>query len=322
MMNNPTSPLVRATRFLIALALMSAVPRSAIAQAGECRFDGFCLSGDQFPTGTHSTSSTEFVTVATNIFAGEWARYSVASGQTYEWSICTADGGSAGYDATLTLRTDAVPGSLLCFSDDRCGFAPKIRWTSTITGTVRVQVNAYISEDSLCGSNELFTTLRWRCAVCGPPSVTPIIADIPDAMIQAPNAYSGPTPSLTQGTLPMTWSLIASPAGMTISASTGVVSWPTSTTTGSPHTITLRATNTAGFDNESWVLTVTAPPPPPCEGDATGDGVINFADITAALTFWAFTYPAPGGEGDANADLTVNFADITSVLTNWGLPCD
>lgn len=153
-----------------------------------------------------------------------------------------------------------------------------------------------------------------------PAAIPPVIADIPNAMAQAPNPYTGPTPMLTHGTLPVMWTLQSGPAGMTINPSTGVVSWPTSTATGSPHTITIRASNTAGIDDESWTLTVSPAAPPPCDGDANGDGQVTFADITSVLENFGFTYPMTG-PGDANHDGAVNFADITKVLERWGLPC-
>jgi len=137
---------------------------SVVRAQGECNPTGCAISESQFPSGTFSTTSNTFVSVATNIFAGEWARYSVTSGSTYEWSLCAADGGSASYDSQLTLRTDANPGTPICYSDDYCtGFDAKIRWTATFTGTVRVQVNVFN-----CGTNSTLTALVWRCASCGP----------------------------------------------------------------------------------------------------------------------------------------------------------
>ncbi|MBL8745941.1 MAG: immunoglobulin domain-containing protein [Phycisphaerae bacterium] len=61
--------------------------------------------------------------------------------------------------------------------------------------------------------------------------------------------------------------------------------------------------------------------PSPCAGDANGDRVVNFADVTAALANFGFDYRPGTGPGDANADGVVNFADITSVLSAWGAPC-
>jgi thiol-disulfide isomerase/thioredoxin len=44
---------------------------------------------------------------------------------------------------------------------------------------------------------------------------------------------------------------------MTIDSTTGVVSWPSPILIDSPHTITIRATNAAGYDEESWKLVNT-----------------------------------------------------------------
>lgn len=61
--------------------------------------------------------------------------------------------------------------------------------------------------------------------------------------------------------------------------------------------------------------------PPPCEGDANGNGGISFADITSVLENMGAIYPSGNGPGDANDDGVVNFADITSVLENWSVAC-
>ncbi len=57
--------------------------------------------------------------------------------------------------------------------------------------------------------------------------------------------------------------------------------------------------------------------PPPCPGDANGDRVVDFSDITAVLTNWG----GPGPTGDADHDGDVEFSDITSVLTSFNVPC-
>ena len=54
-----------------------------------------------------------------------------------------------------------------------------------------------------------------------------------------------------------------------------------------------------------------------CQGDASRDGFVNFADITAVLANLGLTGPL----GDANYDGAVNFADVTAVLANLGSPC-
>ncbi len=164
-----------------ALFVLGAAVPTAEAQTGECLAGGCALSASQYPLTLQATTSTSFVTVATDIFAGEWAQYGVAAGRTYEWTLCSADGASVSYDATMTLRTDASPGALLCSSDDASGcqtsggqlLAPKIRWTATFSGAVRLQVNQYISLDP-CGTNSTNTHLRWRCVDCGGPVVATI----------------------------------------------------------------------------------------------------------------------------------------------------
>jgi len=55
------------------------------------------------------------------------------------------------------------------------------------------------------------------------------------------------------------------------------------------------------------------PPPPGCEGDANGDGVVDFDDITAVLSNWL----TAGPEGDANGNGIVDFDDLTAVLGDW-----
>lgn len=64
-------------------------------------------------------------------------------------------------------------------------------------------------------------------------------------------------------------------------------------------------------------INVTAPPPPPCPGDANNDGVVNFADVTDVLANFGGVGPA----GDADHDGDVEFADVTAVLANFNVPC-
>jgi hypothetical protein len=99
----------------------------------------------------------------------------------------------------------------------------------------------------------------WQLTVTpapNPPTINPIDNDT----VVEGAAYTGPTPSLSQGTLPVTWSLEYGPSGMTISSSTGVVSWSNPTVTGSPHSVTIKAENIAGSDTENWQLIVNPRP--------------------------------------------------------------
>ncbi len=94
------------------------------------------------------------------------------------------------------------------------------------------------------------------------PCVGPTVSGLSNSNVACGVAYISPTPSAGAGTPPIAWSLSGSPpAGMSIDAGTGVVSWPTPLTTGSPYTVTVVATNSCGSDSESYQLTVDPNPP-------------------------------------------------------------
>src|SRR5690606_31612534 len=66
----------------------------------------------------------------------------------------------------------------------------------------------------------------------------------------------------------------------------------------------------------------TVPPPPFCQGDANGDGSVDFEDITETIASWLASYtPGSAGAGDANNDGNVDFNDINTILSNWGTVC-
>jgi hypothetical protein len=52
-------------------------------------------------------------------------------------------------------------------------------------------------------------------------------------------------------------------------------------------------------------------------GDANGDLLVNFDDITAILNHWGSVYPGNTGPGDANGDGAVNMADLSSTIAHW-----
>ncbi|MDX2115138.1 MAG: alpha-amylase family glycosyl hydrolase [Planctomycetota bacterium] len=55
--------------------------------------------------------------------------------------------------------------------------------------------------------------------------------------------------------------------------------------------------------------------------DLSGDGTVNFTDVTGVLQAWGAQYPASTGPGDVDADGSVSFTDITQVLRFWGAMC-
>lgn len=66
-----------------------------------------------------------------------------------------------------------------------------------------------------------------------------------------------------------------------------------------------------------WDVEVLPPPPNECDGDANGDLMVDFADLTSVLANWG----GGAGAGDANHDGMVTFLDITTVLGRWGATC-
>lgn len=59
---------------------------------------------------------------------------------------------------------------------------------------------------------------------------------------------------------------------------------------------------------------------PPCPGDADGNRIVNFFDISSVLSNFGST-GAPGIPGDANRDGMVSLVDITTVLATFGNVC-
>ncbi len=86
-------------------------------------------------------------------------------------------------------------------------------------------------------------------------------------------------------------------------------------------TITCQVTPGDGKVSGGVVQSSVVVAPPLCAGDANGDRVVNFADITGVLSNWQADYRPGAGPGDANGDGMVNFADITGVLSNWQATC-
>lgn len=85
--------------------------------------------------------------------------------------------------------------------------------------------------------------------------------------------------------------------------------------------VACRVTASDGALNAAPVTIAVEVAPPPCAGDASGDGLVNFVDVTDVLSNWLADYRPGVGPGDANSDGLVNFVDITDVLSNWLATC-
>lgn len=68
-------------------------------------------------------------------------------------------------------------------------------------------------------------------------------------------------------------------------------------------------------------VSVTVGGSQPCPGDANGDRVVDFNDVTEILGHWLASYSPGTGPGDSNLDGVVDFNDLTATLGAWLLPC-
>lgn len=74
-----------------------------------------------------------------------------------------------------------------------------------------------------------------------------------------------------------------------------------------------------GYAAWSLALRIT-PATPPCPGDADGDSVVTFSDVTTVLARFG-SAGAISAPGDADGNGIVEFADITAALAHFGAGC-
>jgi hypothetical protein len=115
-----------------------------------------------FPATPITPTLATFSATANNSYAGEYSIYNVVQGNTYEWSLCAADGGICNYDSQLSLFDPANTATAIAYGDDDCVDDAKITWVATYTGQVYVQINLFN-----CLTNAVNTTLVYRLAAVG-----------------------------------------------------------------------------------------------------------------------------------------------------------
>ncbi len=122
-----------------------------IGQDSFAQCTGGSVAGSITPTTSYQTQSVP---------AGTWYYTFVVPGTcmpTYDFSFCSADGGSAGYDTQITILDNsgvAVSGG---YNDDFCGTQSHVTWTPTSGGTYRVLINNYY-----CGATSTSSTLAYK----------------------------------------------------------------------------------------------------------------------------------------------------------------
>lgn len=288
---------------------------------------------DQFPTNVITPNSPIFTPASTNIYAGEYSAYNVTAGQTYEWSLCAADGGLADYDSQLSLFESTNTLNPIDYSDDFCGDDAKIIWTATFSGQVYVQVNQYN-----CLTNTTSSTLVYR-RVGG--VVTPSNDNCATATNLTVNQFCSPT----NGTLVN--ATASTPATTCLGTNTDDV-WYTFTVNNVTQTLNFEVTpNGTGFNPVVEVFVGTN-----CTNIASllcvnngGDGVLEgfFASpgiVPVGTTFYVRVYDfnagvatnpnftvcafysdefiIPGDECENAVDLAVTTTCTNPVLANYG----
>jgi len=139
------------------------------------------------------------------------------------------------------------------------------------------------------------------------PALPPIINPIPDASTVCGSPFASVAPTLSQGSAPITWSLQSNPFGASINPADGAVSWASPVTTSVPYTITVRATNSSGFDDESWLLTVRP-------GDFNGDGLLTAIDVPPFVDVLIGASTTTACAADVNLDGFIDGLDVQAFV--------
>lgn len=123
-----------------------------------------CNSDSQWPS--YPLTPTSNWQYLNNIYAGEYAVFSVNNGTQYQWSLCALHCGNAPYDSELTLRKDS-DNSFIAYADNICNNDARITWTANFTGNVRVVVTRYN-----CQSQNTSTRLAYKSGSLQVPSLS------------------------------------------------------------------------------------------------------------------------------------------------------
>ncbi len=148
---------------------------------------------------------------------------------------------------TLTQGTPPITWSLVAGPDG----AQIDSGTGVVTWTNPVVRKAPYTFTIQAGNDGGSDQTSWKLTVVD----TPVINAIPDHTVSSDRVYNGPVPTL-ETDMAVTWSLVSGPDGMTINPEFGVVTWSTPVTSTTPYTITIKASNIAGSDEESWQIQV------------------------------------------------------------------
>lgn len=178
------------SKFLYAFALFVVLSSVSIITYADCNRSTCNYIGDP------SAATTSWQTVSGNVPNGTtYNRYDfyLTNGNTYEFSLCSADGGAASYDSYMCLYGMGYGCGYTTFltsNDDNCSLQSKITYLATSSGWTSLYISGY-------NSNYGSYTLAYRyTSPCGPPSSVTAYANGSSSN----SICNGSSVSLTEGT--------------------------------------------------------------------------------------------------------------------------
>jgi len=300
------------------------------------------------PTSSWQVLSNPATGSAALMNGGNWTRFNVVSGNTYEWTYCESFGGvSTSWDPQLTLYNNANTTTQLCFSTDVCGtngLAPYISWTANFTGVVRVLSTAYVSGVGGCQSNSgAANKLAYRmipAVVCTTPGTPLNVTGTQTGQTTANLSWSAGSP-LGSSTVTYYWvigtsSSVVYNSGVAQGSTTGISASVSGLTAGTTYYLKVFANtscnntsssygNTASFTTTPAVVCTTPGTPASAIGTPTGQTTANLSWSAGSPTgsstvtyYWvvgtssSVTY---GGSGVVAQGVTAGTSATTSALT-------
>jgi alpha-L-fucosidase 2 len=237
--------------------------------------------------------------------AGQWFKYTVnvATAGTYTVSLRVASATAVGTNAgSLHLQTPS--GTNLSGAINVPGTGGWQTWT-TITATVTLPAGQQVIElfQDTGGYNLNYMTFA-------SPGIAPVISSPGTASGTVGSAFSY---QITASHSPTSYGASGLPAGLSVNASTGLISG-TPTTAGTS-SVTLSATNASGTGNQALTLTVTQQAANPWElvgaADFNGDGKPDL--------IWQNTVSGQRAIWPMNGTTYVSSVSLGTVTTDWDI---
>jgi hypothetical protein len=148
------------------------------------------------------------------------------------------------------------------------------------------------------------------------PDLAPTITSTPgkSAVVGTPYSYQ----VLSTANPQATYTLTGQPAGMTINASTGLISWTPTYATEGAYTLTATASNSAGQASQTWTLGAAPPAPTGLTGAGVSTSAIQLSwnastdpNVTAYDIYKGYVYHSPRGSGGG-----INWVLFTQTASN------